>query len=72
MFIWENYLNGYCNLSFYKQVQLEKIRESGSEVRWQHEEDVDECPTCHTVFSLGKKKVILMITITNYLYYHYQ
>ncbi|XP_057325164.1 rab GTPase-binding effector protein 1 [Microplitis mediator] len=47
----------FVRLSQSLQVQLEKIRESGSEVRWQHEEDVDECPTCHTVFSLGKKKV---------------
>ncbi|XP_034949636.1 rab GTPase-binding effector protein 1 isoform X2 [Chelonus insularis] len=47
----------FVRLSQSLQVQLEKIRESGSEVRWQHEEDVDECPTCHTAFTLGKKKV---------------
>lgn len=39
------------------QVQLERIRQAGSEVRWQHEEDVEECPTCHTTFSVTRKKV---------------
>ncbi|XP_015112573.1 early endosome antigen 1 isoform X2 [Diachasma alloeum] len=47
----------FVRLSQSLQVQLEKIRESGSEVRWQHEEDVDECPTCHVAFSIGKKRV---------------
>ncbi|KAK0178897.1 hypothetical protein PV327_007738 [Microctonus hyperodae] len=47
----------FVRLSQSLQVQLEKIRESGSEVRWQHEEDVDECPNCHAAFSHGKKKV---------------
>ncbi|XP_063990113.1 rab GTPase-binding effector protein 1 isoform X2 [Diachasmimorpha longicaudata] len=47
----------FVRLSQSLQVQLEKIRESGSEVRWQHEEDVDECPACHVAFSIGKKRV---------------
>ncbi|XP_044012269.1 rab GTPase-binding effector protein 1 isoform X2 [Aphidius gifuensis] len=47
----------FVRLSQSLQVQLEKIRESGSEVRWQHEEDVDECPTCQTSFSIAKKKI---------------
>ncbi|XP_011305502.1 early endosome antigen 1 isoform X3 [Fopius arisanus] len=47
----------FVRLSQSLQVQLEKIRESGSEVRWQHEEDVDECPTCHVAFTIGKKRV---------------
>ncbi|OXU17019.1 hypothetical protein TSAR_006357 [Trichomalopsis sarcophagae] len=38
------------------QVQLQKIRDSEKEVRWQYEDDVDECPTCHTTFTLAKKK----------------
>ncbi|XP_011502765.1 PREDICTED: rab GTPase-binding effector protein 1 [Ceratosolen solmsi marchali] len=38
------------------QVQLQKIRDSEKEVRWQFEDDVDECPTCHTSFILVKKK----------------
>lgn len=42
---------------FDTQVQLERIRQAGSEVRWQHEEDVEECPTCHTTFSVTRKKV---------------
>ncbi|KAK9888159.1 hypothetical protein WA026_000428 [Henosepilachna vigintioctopunctata] len=38
------------------QVQLEKIRASDSQVRWQHEEDVNTCPTCHSNFSNSRKK----------------
>ncbi|KAL6257458.1 hypothetical protein P5V15_011029 [Pogonomyrmex californicus] len=47
----------FVRLSQSLQVQLERIRQAGSEVRWQHEEDVDECPSCHTTFSVTKKKV---------------
>jgi len=38
------------------QVQLQKIRDSEKEVRWQYEDDVDECPTCHMSFTQAKKK----------------
>lgn len=47
----------FVRLSQSLQVQLERIRQAGSEVRWQHEEDVEECPSCHTTFSVTKKKV---------------
>ncbi|XP_011860539.1 PREDICTED: rab GTPase-binding effector protein 1 isoform X1 [Vollenhovia emeryi] len=47
----------FVRLSQSLQVQLERIRQAGSEVRWQHEEDVEECPSCHTAFSVTKKKV---------------
>lgn len=41
---------------FHFQIQLEKIRDSDIQVRWQHEEDVDECPTCKSGFTVKKKK----------------
>ncbi|XP_012154454.1 rab GTPase-binding effector protein rabaptin-5 isoform X2 [Megachile rotundata] len=47
----------FVRLSQSLQVQLERIRQAGSEVRWQHEEDVEECPSCHTAFTVTKKKV---------------
>ncbi|XP_012220646.1 rab GTPase-binding effector protein 1 isoform X4 [Linepithema humile] len=47
----------FVRLSQSLQVQLERIRQAGSEVRWQHEEDVEECPSCHTTFSVTKKKI---------------
>ncbi|CAK9828662.1 Rab GTPase-binding effector protein 1 [Anthophora retusa] len=47
----------FVRLSQSLQVQLERIRQAGSEVRWQHEEDVEECPSCHTGFTVTKKKV---------------
>ncbi|XP_012282540.1 rab GTPase-binding effector protein 1 isoform X2 [Orussus abietinus] len=47
----------FVRLSQSLQIQLEKIRENGSEVRWQHEEDVEDCPNCHSAFTMVKKKV---------------
>lgn len=47
----------FVRLSQSLQVQLERIRQAGSEVRWQHEEDVEECPSCHIAFTVTKKKV---------------
>ncbi|KAG7198691.1 hypothetical protein KM043_001689 [Ampulex compressa] len=47
----------FVRLSQSLQVQLERIRQAGSEVRWQHEEDVEECPSCHNAFTVTKKKV---------------
>lgn len=38
------------------QVQLEKIRASDTQVRWQHEDDADECPTCRQAFQSSKLK----------------
>ncbi|CAH0564540.1 unnamed protein product [Brassicogethes aeneus] len=47
----------FVRLSQSLQMQLEKIRESDTAVRWQHEEDVDECPTCRSGFSGSKRKL---------------
>ncbi|EEC10028.1 conserved hypothetical protein, partial [Ixodes scapularis] len=38
------------------QVELEKIRQSDSEVRWQHEDDVGECNTCKRGLHARKEK----------------
>uniref|UniRef100_T1JG88 FYVE-type domain-containing protein n=1 Tax=Strigamia maritima TaxID=126957 RepID=T1JG88_STRMM len=40
----------FVKLSQSLQVQLEKIRDSENEVRWQHEEDIVECTTCKQPF----------------------
>lgn len=47
----------FVRLSQSLQVQLERIREADTEVRWQHEEDVSECPACHTHLPNNKRKV---------------
>jgi len=39
------------------QIQLEKIRASENEVRWQHEEDVDDCANCKQTFTVTRRKV---------------
>ncbi|XP_012252643.2 rab GTPase-binding effector protein 1 isoform X2 [Athalia rosae] len=47
----------FVRLSQSLQVQLERIREDGSEVRWQHDEDIDECPNCRTGFTVTRRKM---------------
>ena len=48
--------NDFVRLSQNLQVELEKIRQAEKEVRWQHEEDVEECNNCRQSFSSSKKK----------------
>lgn len=46
----------FVKLSQSLQVQLEKIRESKNEVRWQHEEDVNECTNCKQPFTVARRR----------------
>ncbi|UYV65443.1 RABEP1 [Cordylochernes scorpioides] len=36
-------------------MELEKIRQQGTEVRWQHEDDVSECGSCRDNFLTSNK-----------------
>jgi len=45
-------------LSLKFQIQLEKIRASENEVRWQHEDDVDDCSNCKQTFHVTRRKVV--------------
>ncbi|XP_073956372.1 rab GTPase-binding effector protein rabaptin-5 isoform X2 [Choristoneura fumiferana] len=47
----------FVRLSQSLQVQLQRIREADTEVRWQHDEDVTSCPSCHVALPNTKKKV---------------
>ncbi|KAH7646253.1 rab gtpase-binding effector protein 1-like protein [Dermatophagoides farinae] len=47
----------FVKLSQSLQVQLEKIRQADTEVRWQHEEDVNECNGCKKTFHSRKEKI---------------
>ncbi|XP_026314027.1 rab GTPase-binding effector protein 1 isoform X1 [Hyposmocoma kahamanoa] len=47
----------FVRLSQSLQVQLQRIREADTEVRWQNDEDVSECPSCHVSLPNSKKKV---------------
>ena len=47
----------FVKLSQSLQIQLEKIRQADSEVRWQHEDDVTECNQCNKKLSTRKEKV---------------
>ena len=46
----------FVRLSQSLQVELEKIRQAETEVRWQHEEDVEECNSCRQQFSVTRRK----------------
>lgn len=46
----------FVKLSQSLQVELEKIRQSDSEVRWQHEDDVNDCNTCKRALHARKEK----------------
>lgn len=46
----------FVKLSQSLQIQLEKIRQAETEVRWQHEEDVDECNNCRQAFTVTRRK----------------
>ncbi|EEB14027.1 Cytoplasmic linker protein, putative [Pediculus humanus corporis] len=48
----------FVRLSQSLQIELEKIRGADTEVRWQHEDDVEDCPNCKITFSASRKKVI--------------
>ncbi|KAL5016860.1 hypothetical protein ScPMuIL_006449 [Solemya velum] len=46
----------FVKLSQSLQIQLEKIRQAENEVRWEHEEDVEDCNTCKQQFTVTKRK----------------
>lgn len=48
----------FVRLSQSLQVELEKIRAEDTQVRWQHEEDIEECPACRHGFNVTKRKVM--------------
>ncbi|XP_041979119.1 early endosome antigen 1 isoform X2 [Aricia agestis] len=47
----------FVRLSQSLQVELERVRAPDRDVRWQHEDDVNECTSCHTPLTHIKKKV---------------
>ncbi|PNF33967.1 hypothetical protein B7P43_G04659 [Cryptotermes secundus] len=46
----------FVRLSQSLQVQLERIREADTQVRWQHDEDIEECQGCRNGFSFTRSK----------------
>lgn len=46
----------FVRLSQSLQMELEKIRQAEKEVRWQHEDDVDDCSSCRQNFTVGRRK----------------
>merc|ERR1712059_20410 len=48
--------NDFVRLSQSLQMELEKIRQAEKEVRWQHEEDVEDCNSCRSSFTVTRRK----------------
>merc|ERR1712051_1179333 len=46
----------FVRLSQSLQMELEKIRQSEKEVRWQHEDDMEDCSSCRQQFNMAKRK----------------
>ncbi|XP_055615990.1 rab GTPase-binding effector protein 1 isoform X2 [Toxorhynchites rutilus septentrionalis] len=46
----------FVKLSQSLQMQLEKIRSADTQVRWQDEDDVDQCPNCRKEFTVTRRK----------------
>ncbi|XP_054740604.1 early endosome antigen 1 [Anastrepha obliqua] len=53
----EHVQKDFVRLSQNLQMSLEKLRKSDTEVRWQEDEDVDNCPTCNTCFTVTVRKI---------------
>ncbi|XP_063225458.1 rab GTPase-binding effector protein 1 isoform X2 [Bacillus rossius redtenbacheri] len=46
----------FVRLSQSLQVQLERIRDTDTEVRWQHDDDIEDCQNCRTPFTVSRRK----------------
>ncbi|XP_075220724.1 rab GTPase-binding effector protein rabaptin-5 isoform X2 [Lycorma delicatula] len=46
----------FVRLSQSLQQELERIRSSHTQVRWEHEEDVEQCPGCRQSFAVTRRK----------------
>jgi Rab GTPase-binding effector protein 1 len=53
----------FVQLSQSLQMELERLREAEKEVRWQHEDDMDECAGCRAPFSVTRRKVMFFCTL---------
>ncbi|XP_001361915.2 rab GTPase-binding effector protein 1 [Drosophila pseudoobscura] len=47
----------FVKLSQTLQISLEELRHADTEVRWQDDEDVNNCPTCHAGFTVMVRKI---------------
>lgn len=44
-------------------MELEKIRAADTSVRWQDDEDADNCPSCKNSFTVTRRKVHKTVTL---------
>ena len=51
----------FVRLSQSLQMELEKIRAADTAVRWQDEEDVEQCPSCKSLFAVTRRKVTMHV-----------
>lgn len=47
----------FVRLSQSLQMELEKIRAADTAVRWQDDDDAENCPSCKSAFAVTRRKV---------------
>ncbi|XP_055846290.1 rab GTPase-binding effector protein 1 isoform X2 [Episyrphus balteatus] len=52
----EHVQRDFVKLSQNLQITIEKFRQPNAEVRWQDDEDIDNCPNCNTFFTVTVRK----------------
>lgn len=60
MFNFEQIAVFVINKLFIFQMELEKIRAADTQVRWQDDEDVNECRNCKANFTVTRRKVVFI------------
>lgn len=51
----------FVRLSQSLQMELEKIRAADTAVRWQDDDDAENCPSCKSAFAVTRRKVRILI-----------
>lgn len=52
------------------QMELEKIRAADTQIRWQDDDDADDCPSCKLLFTVTRRKVTIDSLTTKYFTIH--
>lgn len=53
-------------------MELEKIRAADTQIRWQDDDDVDDCPSCKLLFTVTRRKVLYTVLSADFLSLHPQ
>lgn len=57
----------FVRLSQSLQMELEKIRAADTAVRWQDDEDIENCPNCKLSFAVTRRKVTIFCQTCHFI-----